>query len=77
MIMKLLLVARVIAIVYFFFITKKPTIKNSDEDNNSQKNEIKSNDMVKCSTCKIYCEIRESILSNSKYYCSNECLEKS
>ncbi|MCF6340912.1 MAG: hypothetical protein L3J10_09230 [Sulfurimonas sp.] len=74
MILKLLLVISVIAIVYFFFIKKKPTINNSN--NNPQKDDIKNNDMVECHHCKIYCEISEAILSDAKYYCSNECLEK-
>ncbi|MBU1989245.1 hypothetical protein KJ691_00725 [bacterium] len=70
MILKLLLVIAVIAIVYFIFIKKKP-LKN-DADNSK----LQSNDMIECSACGIYSEIDDSILSNGKYYCSKECLEK-
>ena len=78
MILKLLLVIGVIATVYFLFIKKKPAIKNSTKDNDSKsvEDEVQSNEMVECSTCGVYCEADEAILSNSKYYCSNECLEK-
>lgn len=75
MILKILLVAGVIALVYFMFIKKKPAVKNSGKD--KRKDEIQSSDMVECSTCSIYCEIDDAILSNGKYYCSKECLEKS
>ena len=72
MIMKLLLVIGVIAVVYFMFIKKKPSI-------NSQKKAPKretpqANDMVECASCGVYVEINEAILSGTKYYCSNECL---
>ena len=70
MILKLLLVIGVIAVVYLFFIKKKP-IRTQNK-----KTEQESNDMVACSECGVYAELDESILSNSKYYCSKECLDK-
>lgn len=72
MILKLLLIIGVISIIYFFFIKEKPALKNANKHND----ETKSSDMVKCSTCGIYCEINDALISNNKYYCSNECLEK-
>jgi uncharacterized protein len=72
MILKILLVIAVIATVYFLFIKKKP-LQNQNNDNEKKP---KSNDLVQCSTCGTYAELGESILSNNKYYCSNECLEK-
>lgn len=78
MILKILLVAGVIAFVYFVLIKKKPAINNSDKDESekNKKDTLKSSDLVECSTCKIYCEIDDALLSNGKYYCSSECLEK-
>ena len=70
MILKFLLVVVVITIVYFMFIKKKP-LKNSD----TPKEKLTSNDMIECSTCGVYSELGESILSNGKYYCSRECLD--
>jgi len=71
MILKLLLVIGVIAVVYLFFIKKKPIIGKKEKFNKQD-----SSDMVECSECGIYAELGDSILSNSKYYCSKECLGK-
>ena len=75
MILKLLLVIGVIAIVYFMFIKKKPAVTKTKKTKN-KKEEIQSNDMVECAQCGIYCDINDTILSNNKYYCSQECLKK-
>lgn len=78
MILKLLLVVGVIAFVYILFIKKKPAVKNSDKnDNKTKKDEVQSNDMVQCSKCGVYCELDDAILSNNKYYCSQECVKES
>jgi len=72
--LKLLLVVGVIAFVYYFFIKKKPITSNSSSKKKAQEAEVE--DMVECATCETYCEISEAILSNGKYYCSQECLGK-
>jgi len=69
MILKLLLVIAVIATIYFLFFKKKDKTK-------AIKKEKDANEMVECSICGIYSEIDDSILSNGKYYCSNECLRE-
>ena len=74
MILKLLLVLGVVAIVYFAFFKKKP-LRNA-KPSKKQKEELDSNDMVECQSCGIYAEMGDSFLSGSKYYCSQECLEK-
>ena len=74
MILKILLVAAVIAVVYFMFIKKKPTLTESENEQKKEKKE--SSEMVECSTCDIYCSLDDAILSNGKYYCSKECVEK-
>ena len=68
MILKLLLVIFVIAIVYFMFIKNKPHTSKTKEDS--------PNDMVECNNCGVYCQADDSIISNGKYYCSQECLEE-
>lgn len=73
MILKFLLVAAVIAVVYFMFIKEKPLPKNAADEKNK---DTKSSDMVECSTCKVYCELDEAFISGNRYYCSKECLEK-
>lgn len=67
--LKWLIVIGVIWFVYNFYIKKKPIASNS-----SSSGKLEDNDMVQCSTCKIYVEINEAILSNGNYYCSKECL---
>ncbi len=73
MIMKILLIAAVIGVVYFMFIKKKPqgSVKNT-----AKKDEPQASDMVECAECGVYTQLSDSILSGSKYYCSQECLEK-
>jgi len=71
MIMKLLLVAAVIAVIYFMFIKKKPL---NEKSSSKEKVKPKANDMVECNNCALYCEVSESILSNGKYFCSKECV---
>ena len=72
MILKILIVAAVIAAVYIMFFKTKPETKVSKKE--SKKPD--TNDMIECSTCGIYAEVEECILSNGKYYCSRECLSK-
>lgn len=71
MIWKILLVVGVIALVYFMFIKKRPKVQSD-----TKKDAPKSSDMVACDTCGIYCALDDTIVSNGKYYCSKECLEK-
>lgn len=74
MILKILLVAGVIAIVYFMFIKKRPAVTESKKEQKKEKPQ--SSDMVECPSCGIYCSLDDAILSNGKYYCSKECVEK-
>jgi len=76
MILKVLLVIVVIAVVYFMFIKKKPPVTKSKKET-KRKEKPQSNEMVECAECGIYSEIGDSILSNNRYYCSQECLKKS
>jgi len=74
MILKVLLVIGVIAVVYFMFIKEKPS--KVTKTSTKKKDNLKANDMVECATCGVYSELQESILSNAKYYCSKECVDK-
>lgn len=74
MILKFLLVMLVISIIYFMFIKPKP-IQTRTKQN--KKETLKENDMVECAECGIYVEVSESIISDAKYYCSTECIDKS
>jgi uncharacterized protein len=69
---KWLLVIGVVWAVYYFFIKQKPqtTTQNKTQNKNSD-----VEDMVECAKCGVYVEIKEAILSNGKYYCSDKCLK--
>ena len=69
--LKWLLVIGIIWFVYNYYIKKKTLFSNNPTQ------DLEDNDMVQCSTCKIYVEVNEAILSNGKYYCSKECLRNS
>lgn len=70
MILKIALLALVLTAVYFFFFKKKPAVKPKPS---SKKEE--SDDTIVCSTCGTYVPLDDAILSNGKYYCSQECLK--
>lgn len=73
--MQYVIIAVLIAFVYFFYIKKKPSkVTSSTKD---KKREPQTSDMIECETCHVYTEISECIISNGKYYCSQECVEKS
>ena len=76
MIMKVLLVVGVIAVIYFMFIKKKPEIKQANKKTDQKKETTPSNEMIECAECGIYCALDDTILSGSKYYCSEECVSK-
>ncbi|MGA1931550.1 PP0621 family protein [Arcobacter sp. YIC-464] len=70
MIFKILAVVIVLFLVYLIFF-KKGREKDIVE---TKKNENISDEMVECPTCKTYVSQNEAILSNGKFYCSEECL---
>jgi uncharacterized protein len=72
MILKALLVGAVIYIVYIMFFKQKSVTATKNGHKKEQKPQ--ANEMVECANCAVYVEISEAILSNGKYYCSNECI---
>ncbi|WP_457748688.1 PP0621 family protein [Sulfurimonas sp.] len=76
MILKILIIAAVIAAVYFLFFKTTPEAKVSKKTSKKSTKNIDADEMVECASCGVYAEIDECILSNGKYYCSHECLAK-
>ncbi|MBL4730208.1 MAG: hypothetical protein JKY28_02265 [Sulfurimonas sp.] len=72
--MQYLITILLILAVYFIFIKKKPLPSQNDTKNKSDK--LQSNDMLECASCGIYVELSETIISNNKYYCSQQCVDK-
>lgn len=73
--MQYVIVAALIAFVYFFYIRKQPNKVSSHK--REQKSKEDANEMIECASCGVYSELSDSILSNAKYYCSDECVAKS
>ncbi len=69
---KWLLVIAVIALVYFLFIKKKPL---GDTGTGSKQDKANDDDMVECSQCGTYITLKEALLRDGNYFCSNECLK--
>ncbi|RBQ26744.1 MULTISPECIES: PP0621 family protein [Arcobacteraceae] len=63
----LIIVGFVIYII-FFKKSRKSDIKKDDK--------LISDEMVECPTCKTFVSQKEAIVSNGKFYCSKDCLEK-
>lgn len=76
MILKLLIIGAVIAGVYFLFFKTKTETKVAKKTAKKETKKIDADEMVECTTCGVYAEVEECILSNGKYYCSRECLAK-
>jgi uncharacterized protein len=75
MILKLLVIIGVVFTVYLMFF-KKREISEDKKSRAKPKKDIPMNEMVECASCGIYAELDDSILSNNKYYCSQECVDK-
>ncbi|MCK9337440.1 MAG: hypothetical protein M0P43_06390 [Arcobacteraceae bacterium] len=73
MIWKVLVFIFILVLVYLVFFRKKRISNNST--NNNKKDEI-ADTLIECNTCGIYITKDESILSNGKYFCSKECMNK-
>jgi len=72
MILKALLIGAVIYIVYIMFFKQKSVATATKKQ--KKENKPQADEMVACANCGVYTEISECILSNGKYYCSDECI---
>jgi uncharacterized protein len=70
MLLKILLFAGVIALVYFTFFSKKKSLNSPKNDNSMEEA------MIPCCTCGVYIQAKEAIMSSGKYYCSEQCLKE-
>jgi uncharacterized protein len=68
---KIILLGTVLFLVYLVFF-KKNREKNIKDQN--KYDEI-TDTMVECPTCGTFTSKDDAILSNGKYYCSQECLK--
>lgn len=70
MVLKVIFIIILAFLAYVFFFKKA-----REKDNITKKNERIEDEMVECPVCKTYVSQKEGILSNGKFYCSQECLE--
>jgi len=76
MIFKILTLGLVIFFIYIVFF-KKSRVKNINSTKKDNKADIIADEMMECPICKTFVSKDEAILSNGKYYCSQECLKNS
>jgi len=70
MILKIIIFAVLIAVIYFKFFHKSlPKEKKSGKKGSDANEEI----MVECSKCGTYISNNEAIIKDNRYYCSTEC----
>lgn len=72
MIWKVLVFIFILVLVYLVFFRKKRITNNGTSN---KKDEI-ADTLIECQTCGVYITKDESILSNGKYFCSKECMNK-
>ena len=70
MILKIILVAIALFLLYVF------VFKKGREKEVAKKDEAIVDEMIECSSCKVFVSKNEAILSDGKYFCSKECLAK-
>ena len=68
MILKLLIFAVVAVLVYRFFGGKLPSIGRT-----AAQKKLDDDTLVECAKCDTYVTVKESIMVQGKYYCSDEC----
>ena len=72
--LKWLLVIAVVGLVYFFFIKKKP-LPEEGKTPKKKKEKFDEDDMVECKKCGTYISLKEALLRDGNYFCSDECLK--
>ena len=68
MILKIIIFAVAGLLIYKFFGGKLPTLGKS-----AAEKKLDDDILVECEKCSTYVTVKESILVNGKYYCSEEC----
>ena len=68
MILKVLIFAIVAVLIYKFFGGKLPTVGKTPHEK-----KLDEDTLVECEKCQTYVTVKESIIVNGKYYCSQEC----
>jgi len=70
-ILKIIIFAVVALLIYKFLGGKLPTF----ERKTPEEKKLDEDTLVECETCHTFVTLKESILINGKYYCSQECVD--
>lgn len=68
MLLKLLLLAGIVTVVYFAFFKKNALTAPKNDDGADEA-------MIPCAKCGTYVQAKEAFKREGKYYCSRECME--
>ena len=71
MIMKLLVLAGLLYLVYLLFFKK--ALPGTSK---AKKKVLSDDDFIECEHCHVYTAVGDMIISNGKYYCSQKCLKE-
>lgn len=58
-----------VALLALAYLILRPLLKTNKTPNGIE-------EMQECACCGVYVSVNESFLSNGKYFCSKECLQK-
>jgi len=75
MILKLILLAVAIYVVYILFFREGNLIDKMKQQQKKAKKDAEEtvDTVVECETCGVYVSIDDAIIKDRKYYCSKEC----
>lgn len=69
-----IVVGVLIALVYFLYIKKKPSVSEKAQAK-KKKEKLNEDDMVECSVCGTYTTLNDALIRDAHYFCSDECLK--
>lgn len=72
MIMKFLLLAGILFIIYIMFF-KKSNTTNTTSTKKTKKSAPKGDIMMECEKCETFVSEDEAIIKDGKFYCSKKC----
>jgi len=67
---------KIVAFFAILFVIYLLFFKKSRNENIKKNDKLISDEMVECPTCKTFVSQNEAIVSNGRFYCSKECLNK-
>ncbi len=71
---KILVVVVVLSLLFLWIKSSRKISKTENKQKNKKDDQqaLKS-DMIKCAKCQTYIQINDSVMSNGKYICPNNC----